>query len=141
MKKFFALLVTLVTIVSCASASYAQTTRASAYLIGYGISVEAQGNGRMEILYEIDGKGRMEKIGADALYIDYYVDGEWQSYETLLGIKNPDFYSYDALGHSDYAYFDGEPGVKYRVTLKAYAKGYDGGSDTGYVTSYEETCR
>lgn len=33
------------------------------------------------------------------------------------------------------------PILKYRITLKACAKGYDGESDAGHVSSYEETCK
>ena len=128
-------------LISAANANVAQSMRASDYLVGYGVALEAMGGSEMRIYFDVDGKGRMEKIGADALYIEYYDGNGWHTYDTLLGVQNPDFYAYDALGHYDYAYFDGEPGVKYRVTLKAYAKGYDGGSDTGYVTSYEEICK
>lgn len=123
-----------------ASAMVRQVTRASDYLVGYGISVEAQGDGIIEIHFEVDGKGPMEQIGAQAFYIEAYIDNDWETYDTLYGVQHPEYYAYDTLGHSGFAYFTGEPGVDYRVTLHAYARGYDGGSDTGLITSQKVTC-
>lgn len=82
----------------------------------------------------------MERVGAQALYIYYYNGSDWIPYETQLAAEHPDFYSYNAFGHIGFAYFDGEPGVDYCVTLQAYARGSDGGSDTGLVTSNSVTC-
>ena len=82
----------------------------------------------------------MNKVGAQALFVDYYSNGYWYPHVTLLGVDNPDFYDYNMYGHSGFAYFDGTPGVKYRVTLLAYASDSTG-SDTGTVTSATITCR
>ena len=138
--KFFAFCLAVGLLTTSVGAVGYQVTRASDYLIGYGVSLTAQGDGLMEIYYEVDGKGIMEKVGAQAFYIDEYVNGEWESYDTLYGGEHQEYYDYDALGHTGFAYFTGEPGVDYRVTLKAYARGYDGGFDTGLVTSQTETC-
>ena len=138
--KFIAFCLAIGILTTSAGAITAHVTRASDYLIGYGVSLTACGDGLMEIFFEVDGKGRMEKLGAQVIYIDQYVDGEWEPYDTFYGAQNPEYYAYDALGHVAVDYFTGEPGVDYRVTLKAYALGYDGGSDTGLVTSQAETC-
>ena len=37
-------------------------------------------------------------------------------------------------------YFQGTPGVSYRVTLTVYARNSKG-SDTGYITSYTIVCK
>ena len=139
-RRIVAMMMVLSLIFSTAGVANAQEDRASDYLSIYGISLEAQGNGRIEIFYHVDGKGLMDCVGAQALYIDYYNGEEWIPYETQLGMQHPDFYSYDAFGHIGFAYFDGESGVDYRVTLQAYARGSDGGSDTGLVTSNSVTC-
>lgn len=137
-KKLFVFLL-VVALVTSISGTALATTKASDFLAGYGISIEAQGDGLMEIFYNVDGTSRMTKIGAQALYVDCYKNGYWQPYTTLLEIDNPDFYGYDIFGHAGFAYFTGEPGVKYRVTLKAYAKNADG-YDTGLATSQSATC-
>lgn len=139
-KRIIAFIMTVCMLMPFAKAVDIIPYRASDYLVGYGVTLDAIGNGEMRVTYSVDGKGTMEQIGVDAIYIDYYNNGTWKPYDTLLGVKNPDFYAYDALGHFGYAYFDGEPGTKYRVTVKVYARGYDGGFDNGYVTSLEEKC-
>ena len=140
-KRLISLALVLMMLTSFASAAVNQVDRASDYLMSYAVSIDAIGDDTIEIYYEVDGKGWMDKIGIQAIYIEEYVNSSWQPYDTLLGSQNPDFYSYDALGHSGFAYFEGTPGVDYRVTLQVYTKGYDGGSDTGTVTSWGETCR
>lgn len=137
-RKFLSISLILVILVSMTSA-LAAPRRASDYLAGYGISIEAQGNGLMEVFYDVDGTGWMTKIGAQALFVEYKDGNTWRPYETILGIEHPEFYAYNALGHSGYAYFTGKPGVEYRVTLQAYA-GDSTGSDTGTITSFSETC-
>lgn len=138
-KRIVSFVLALMMVISVSSAALA-VTRASDYLAGYSISLEAIGNGEMEIHYSVTGTGIMTKIGAQALYVDEYVNGSWNSYTTLLAVDNDDFYGYNTAGHAGFAYFDGTPGVKYRVTLAAYARN-SSGSDTGWGTSLSATCR
>lgn len=140
-RKIVSFILALGMLTSFSSATYSQTARASDYLLGYGVSIEAVGDGLMEVFYEVDGKGMMSQIGALTIYIEQKIDGAWVSYDTLLAARNPDFLVDDDLGHAGLTYFDGTPGVEYRVTLEAFAMGYDGGSDTGTVTSNGEVCR
>ncbi len=138
-KRVVSLVLALAMIVSVSGAALA-TAKASDYLSSYTISLEAIGNGRMEIFYDVNGTSTMTKIGAQALYVDEYVNGSWSSYTTLLAVDNDDFYGYNTAGHAGFAYFNGTPGVKYRVTLVAYARN-SSGSDTGWGTSLSATCR
>ena len=140
-KRIISLIMVLVLIISSAGAASTAEERASEYLASYAISMGALGDGVMEVFYSVDGTGRMARVGAHALYIYYYNGGDWIPYETQLAVEHPDFYSYNAFGHIGYAYFEGEPGVDYCVTLQAYASGTDGGSDTGSITSRSVTCR
>ena len=133
------MMLAFVLVVSVSGAALA-VTRASDYLSVYVISLDAIGNGEMEIYYDVNGTGRMTKIGAQALYVDEYVNGDWVPYLTLTAAENDGFYGYNTAWHSGFAYFDGTPGVKYRVTLKAYASN-SSGSDTGYGTSQSVTCQ
>lgn len=142
-KKLISLFMALVLVTAAAGSAHAveaAPNRASDYLVGYGISLRALGDGEMEIFFTITGKGMMDKIGAQALYIEYEENGDWFPYDTLFGAQNPDFYGYNTVGYASGAYFQGEPGVTYRVELLAYA-GRDGGSDTGTVTSPEAECK
>ena len=139
-KRLISLIMVLVLIISSAGAVSTAEERASEYLSSYSIALGALGDGVMEVFYSVDGTGRMEKVGARALYIYDYNGEDWIPYETQLAIDHSDFYSYNAFGHIGYAYFEGVPGIDYRVTLQAYARGTDGGSDTGSVTSNSVTC-
>ena len=140
-KRIVAMLVVLALIVPTMGAAAPQKRRASDYLSSYAISLAAIGDGKMEIYYNVDGTSWMEKVGAQAFYIYAYENGAWVPYEEQFGMMNPDFYSYDTLGHIGFTYFDGEVGTEYYVTLQAYAKGYDGGSDTGLVDSNSAICQ
>ena len=139
-KKLISLILVLAILTSFASATYIQPRRASDYLLGYGVSIQAVGDGLMEVFYEVDGKGMMSRIGILAIYIDQKVGNEWRSYDTLLALQNPDFLVNDDLGHAGVTYFEGTPGYEYRVTIEAFAMGYDGGSDTGTITSQGDVC-
>ena len=140
-RRIVAMLVVLALIVPTMGAAAPQERRASDYLSNYAISLAAIGDGKMEVYYRVDGTSWMDKVGAQAFYIYAYESGEWVLYETQLGIENPDFYSYDLPGHIGFTYFTGEVGTYYYVTLQAYAKGYDGGSDTGLVDSNSAICQ
>jgi len=136
-KRVVALVLAFMMIVSVGSVASA---RASDYLSSYTVALDALGNGEMEIFFDVDGTGTMTKIGAQVLYVDEYVNGAWSPYLTLAAVDNDDFYGYNTAGHIGLAYFDGTPGVKYRVTLVAYARN-SSGSDTGSVTSPAVYCR
>ena len=140
MKKRITSLVLVFIMITAIGSTALAATRASEYLASYSISLEAIGDGEMEIYYNVVGTGMMNKIGAQALYVDEYVNGSWTPYVTLTAANNSDFYGYNTPVHSGFAYFTGEPGVKYRVTLKAYASDSTG-SDTGTGTSLSATCR
>ena len=138
-KRLVSLILALCMIISVSGAAFA-TAKASEYLSTYVISLEALGDGEMEIYYYVVGTGRMTKIGAQALYIDEYVNGSWSPYLTMTAAENDDFYGYNTASHAGFAYFTGTPGVEYRVTFMAYARN-SSGSDTGTGTSLSETCQ
>lgn len=138
-KRLLAAAMAFIVIVS-STVAYAAERRASDYLAGYGIYLVAEGNGVMRTRFDVDGTGMMTKIGAQALFIEYKDGNDWKPYETKYGALNPDFYGYNTVGYAGYAYFNGTPGVEYRVTLQAYA-GNSTGSDTGTITSFPETCK
>lgn len=52
--RIFPLMIVLLLFISCVAPAAAINTRASDYLAGYGISMEAIGNGRMEIFYDVE---------------------------------------------------------------------------------------
>ena len=114
--------------------------RASQYLDGYSVGIEARGNGKIAVAMTVDGTGIMEKIGVREVEIEYKANGVWHYYESQFASEHPEFYEYNSRDFVGTTYFQGTPGVSYRVTLTVYARNSKG-SDTGYITSYTVVCQ
>lgn len=67
-------------------------------------------------------------------------NGVWRYYDSLFAAEHPEFYEYNSRDFVGTTYFQGTPGVSYRVTLTVYARNSKG-SDTGYITSYTVICK
>lgn len=113
---------------------------ASAYLDGYSVALQAEGNGEMSVSMTVDGVGVMDKIGVREIYIEEKYNGVWNFYDSLDAAEHPEFYDYNSRDYIGTTYFTGRPGRSYRVTLTVYAK-KGSGSDTGDITSYTVTCK
>lgn len=113
--------------------------RASKYLDGYSVGVDTRGNGKIAVAMNVDGVGIMDKIGVRELEIWYKENGVWKYEDSLYGAEHPEFYEYNSRDYVGTTYFQGTPGVTYRVVLRAYA-GNSTGSDTGEVTSPAIVC-
>lgn len=144
-KKTLSLLSTILLLFSLTTTAFAidgqtfSVTRASQYLDGYSVGIEARGNGKIAVAMTVDGVGVMEKIGVTEVYIEKKVNGVWVEHETQYAVEHPEFYNYNSRDYIGNAYFYGEAGVRYRVTLMVYARNSKG-SDTGYITSYTVVC-
>lgn len=113
---------------------------ASEYLDGYAIGVNAKGGGRMSITFIVYGTDTMDKIGAQKIVVEEWDGKSWEEIITYTVEENSKFYATKAAEHTASVSFYGLPGLQYRATLTAYAE-KNGGSDTGTVTSYIETCK
>lgn len=133
------LLFSLMSTALAADAMTRSLTRASDYLDGYSVGIEARGGGKIAVAMTVDGTGTMEKIGVSEVYIEKKVNGVWKEHETQDAVDHPEFYDYNSQDYIGNAYFYGDPGVSYRVTLTVYARNSKG-SDTGYITSYTVVC-
>ena len=112
-------------------------TRSSAYLDGYSVGIEARGNGKIAVAMTVEARSKMEKLGVHEVEIEQKVNGNWRYYDSQYGAEHPEFYDYNTWDYVGTTYFQGTPGVSYRVTLTVYARNSKG-SDTGYITSYTE---
>ena len=115
-------------------------TRSSAYLDGYSVGIEARGNGKIAVAMTVEARSKMEKLGVHEVEIEQKVNGNWRYYDSQYGAEHPEFYDYNTWDYVGTTYFQGTPGVSYRVTLTVYARNSKG-SDTGYNTSYTVVCR
>lgn len=135
-----ALLFSLTTPTLALEGATRSVTRASEYLDGYSVGVEARGNKRIAVIMTVDGKGTMDKIGVSEVYIEEKVGETWVEYEIQNAVEHPEFYNYNSQDYVGNAYFTGTPGMSYRVTLTVYAR-RGSGFDTGSITSYTVVCR
>lgn len=122
-----------------AMAVYA-VARASQYLNGYSVGIEARGSGKIAVAMTVDGTGVMDKIGVIEVEIEQKVNGAWRYYDSLFASEYPEFFEYNSRDFVGTTYFQGTPGVSYRVTLTVYARNSKG-SDTGYITSHTVVCK
>lgn len=113
---------------------------ASWYLDEYGIGVSAATNHRIAMTVNVDGTGKMTRIGVQELYIEQKVNGVWKEFDTLFGADHPEYYEYNSYDFFKTLYFTGKPGVQYRITVTAFAMDSTG-FDTGKVTSCVVTCK
>ena len=104
-------------------------TRSSAYL-----------DGQIAVAMTVEARSKMEKLGVHEVEIEQKVNGNWRYYDSQYGAEHPEFYDYNTWDYVGTTYFQGTPGVSYRVTLTVYARNSKG-SDTGYITSYTVVCR
>lgn len=144
-KRILPLLFVVCVLVSMISTVGARTVvpYASKYLDQYGVSLVAEGNGRMAIDMTVDGVSKMTRIGVREVYIEEKntSTGSWHEYDVLYGMDDPDtFYDYNSYDYLRTIYFDGVVGRYYRVTITAHAVN-SSGSDTGDVTSYTVRCK
>ena len=139
-RKLLAIPVVIALLLTFTCTAFASETKASDYIATYHASLSAGGNGRIDITYKVTATHSMLQVGVQSFFIEKYVNGSWLPCTTLLGSENPDFYSYNTREHFNVTSFAGIPGVKYRVTMTAYAQDNQG-SDTSSATSNEVTCR
>lgn len=113
---------------------------ASHYLDEFSVVLSAEGDAEMCVSVSVDGVGKQDKIGVASIDIEERSGNGWVYFDTLYAADNPDFYDYNSYDYMGDAYFEGTPGVEYRVIVYVYAE-KDGGSDTRSITSESCVCR
>ena len=111
------------------------STRASYYLDAYSAYIYAEGNGDIEIWFDVTGTGTMDEIGALSIILKESTDGStWstvqtykhEDYSNMLG-ANEVFYT----SHVDYS---GVSGRYYKAYVTIWA-GEDGNGDSRQITT------
>ncbi len=140
-KKTMAFFVAIVLVLGTPVTAFASENqeRASHYLDDYYVMFFAKGNGKMAVSVSVNGVDVEDVIGILEIYIEQKVDGKWHYYDTLDSAEFPEFLEHNTETYLNTIYFQGTPGVTYRVTINAYAQKGDGWDD-GYVTSYAAVC-
>lgn len=108
---------------------------ASSQITAYSMNVTAS-TGTLNVKFSITGKGTMDKIGCQSIYVYEKVGTSYSLVEKLLeddsGMSKTNIYA-----HINTIYCDSEAGTEYKVVVTVFAEnsaGRDARTKTFYVT-------
>lgn len=133
--RLFAFLLALACVVQLAIPSSAATIMASSQIVSYSMTTTVS-TGTLNVAFSIVGKGYMDKIGCQSIYIYEKVGTSWSFVESRLE-DDTGMSVTDAYAHMNTIYCDGEAGVSYKVVVTVFAEnsaGRDARTKTFYVT-------
>ena len=114
---------------------FATETRASDQISLYTMGVY-NGDGTLDIDFYIAGKGIMDKVGCESIYLYKKVNGNWQFvthlFEDYTGMSDT-----DSAAHGNTIYIGCNDGVEYKVVVTLFAEnsaGRDSRTDVFFVT-------
>ena len=120
----------------------ASTMRASDYIDRCFAIIEPGSNGNLSISFSIFALGRMDRLGATAVYLyedsgaGFQLAGRYYSYEPQYSY----FLTEDTIGHSAFLPYQGTPGNRYYAIVYFIAEN-ESGSDTSIYTTPAVTAR
>lgn len=107
--------------------------RASDYIDSYQASVYAEGNGKIQVWFDITADTYMDELGALYIYIYESKDNvNWTYVETFSHVNNSNMLLENDIYHMDHVTYQGMVGRYYKAYVCIWA-GKDGGGDTRYV--------
>lgn len=133
--RFIALVLLLVSVMALMMPVFATETRASDQISLYVMDVY-NGDGTLDIDFYIAGKGIMDKVGCESIYLYKKVNGEWlyvtRRLEHYDGMSDT-----NSAAHGNTIYMNCTDGVEYKVVVTLFAEnsaGRDTRTDVFYVT-------
>lgn len=126
----------IVFLVSAPVQALAAEARASAWLSGYGASVVASGNGKINVEFRVVGTGTMTKLGASLIYI-YKSDGTRVATISAATKGNEYMMKSNTAFHSGSVPYSGVAGQKYYAVVTFFAKNSSGSDTRSYTTAYK----
>jgi len=133
--RLIAFVLSIMSVVLMVGHSFAAEVRASDQISIYAMDVYT-GDGTLDIEFYIGGKGIMDKIGCESIYLYKKINGEW-SYVTRL-LENYTGMSVTESGsHANMISIGCNDGVEYKIVVTLFSEnsaGRDTRSDTFYVT-------
>ena len=123
-------------LVSAPVHAFAAEARASAWLSGYSSSIEASGNGILNIKFRVVGTGTMTKLGASLIYI-YKSDGTRVATISHATKGNEYMMGFNTAYHSGSVPYSGVAGQKYYAVVTFFAKNSSGSDTRSYTTAYK----
>lgn len=126
----------IVFLVSAPVHAMAAEARASAWFTGYGASIVASGNGKINIEFRVVGTGTMTKLGASTIDI-YKSNGTFVKTISYTASGNGYMMGYNTAFHSGSVPYSGVAGQKYYAVVNFFAKNSSGSDTRSYTTAYK----
>ncbi len=126
----------IVFLISTPVQALAAEARASAWFTGYGASIVASGNGKINIEFRVVGTGTMTKLGASTIDI-YKSNGTFVKTISYTASGNGYMMGYNTAFHSGSVPYSGVAGQKYYAVVNFYAKNSSGSDTRSYTTAYK----
>lgn len=132
-KKFFRLIAVALAMSIVLSVPAFAVTRASDQIRRYDITVTKVSSGKIAIDFSVDGKSRMDRIGASSIivYENGAVVASYDADGTGMSVRRSTY-------HANTIYFNGTAGTRYKVEVTVFAEDADGTdyrTKTVYVTA------
>lgn len=130
------IILVIVFLVSAPVHAFAAEARASAWFTGYGASIVASGNGKINIEFRVVGTGTMTKLGASTIDI-YKSNGAFVKTISYTTSGNGYMMGYNTAYHSGSVPYSGVAGQKYYAVVTFFAKNSSGSDSRSYTTGYK----
>lgn len=114
-----------------------EPSRASKQIMSYSMDVKSTGNGRIAIIFSVDGTGKMKHIGAERITVYQQVNGIWV-YANSIDQNGSGMSANNTYYYGNTIYYNGISGEEYRVEVTIFAEdasGSDSRTQTFYVTA------
>lgn len=123
-------------LISAPVQALAAEARASAWFTGYGASIVASGNGKINVEFRVVGTGTMTKLGASTIDI-YKSNGAFVKTISYTTSGNEYMMKSNTAFHTGSVPYSGVAGQKYYAVVTFFAKNSSGSDTRSYTTAYK----
>jgi hypothetical protein len=140
MKRFIcSSLILSIMLILCISGFAFASRVGSTHLQSYSSSIVAEGNGIIQVYFEVEGMGKMTSLGVTQIEVQKKVGTAWVPDITLKSNNYPNFLASNTSTHSSSVRVTGVAGTQYRAIITFYAANSTG-SDSKDHASPTATC-
>ncbi len=136
-KKYFAIILTILCIVTLCIPASAIESRASAQIAVYNMKVTPITDA-LSVHFSVTGAGVVDKLGCESIYVYKLVNSRWVLVPSQTKLEDDDGMSAtNTYGHINSIHCNSESGVAYKVVVTIFAensKGRDSRTETFFVT-------
>lgn len=127
-------LILIVSILSLMLVTYA-SARASDQIDGGWAVAQASSGGEIAVEFQINGTGKMSKIGASLIVVYEKGSNGWTEFDRITASDDPSLFTTGAYSHCRTKYFHGVVGRQYYAKVTTFATNSSGTDYRTYTTS------